>query len=82
MQIIALCFAIAVLVLRDQRGEGFKHVERQLQPVHFLGVNREVEIGLGHRLAQAPDAWHQLSCRRYCTHPLQSSAPLIVPANG
>ena len=48
------------VVLRHPGGKRFKHIERELQPVHFLGVNREVDVGPGRQLAQTPDARHQL----------------------
>ena len=48
------------MLLRHPGGQRIKYVERQLQPVDFFGVNRQIDIGLGRKLAQAPDARHQL----------------------
>ena len=48
------------MLLCDAGGQRFKHVERQLQPIHFFGVDRQVDVGLGRQRAQAPDARNQL----------------------
>ena len=36
-----------------------KHLQRELEAVHLFGINRQVDIGAGRLLAQAPDARHQ-----------------------
>ena len=46
--------------LRDLRRERVEHFQRQLQPVHLLGVDREADMGARGALAQAPHPRHQL----------------------
>ena len=41
-------------------GECFKNLQRQFEAVHLFRVNREVDVGFGRLLAQAPHAGHQL----------------------
>ncbi|OQC04849.1 MAG: hypothetical protein BWX79_02406 [Alphaproteobacteria bacterium ADurb.Bin100] len=48
-------------VLRHLRRQRLEHVERQLQPVHLLGVDRQPDVGARSPLAQAPDPRHQLA---------------------
>ena len=47
-------------LLRDLGGQCIEHFQRQLQPVHLLGVDGEVDVGCGGLLAQAPHAGYQL----------------------
>ena len=47
-------------MLRDMRRQGFEHLQRQLQPVHFLGVDGEVDIGCCGLVTQQQHARNQL----------------------
>ena len=49
------------MVLRHLRGQCLEHVERQLQPVHLLGVDGQADVGARSLFAQAPDPRHQLA---------------------
>ena len=49
------------LMLRHQRRQCLEHLQREFQPIHFLGVDGQAEVGAGSQLAQAPDARHQFS---------------------
>ena len=44
----------------DSLRQGFEHLQRQLEPVRFLGIDGEADVGAGSQLAQVPDARHQL----------------------
>ena len=48
------------MLARHLRGQGLEHVQRQLQPVHFLRVDGQADVGAGRAVAQCPDARHQL----------------------
>jgi hypothetical protein len=48
------------VALGDAGGQGVQHVERQLQAVDLLGVDGEVDVGLGGQLDQLPHARQQL----------------------
>ena len=47
-------------VFGHPRGQGLKHVQREFEPVHFLGVNRQVQVGSRGRFAECPHTRHQL----------------------
>ena len=53
------------MLARHLAGQRLEHVQRQLQPVHFLGIDGQADVGTGRALAQGPDARHQLG-----QHPL------------
>ena len=44
----------------DPLRQGFEHLQRQLEPVRFLGIDGEADVGAGRQLAQVPCARHQL----------------------
>ncbi len=46
--------------LRDAAGERLQHVERQLQPIALLGVDRQVDVGAGGLLHERPRTRQQL----------------------
>ena len=48
------------LLLGNARRQRFEHLQREFQPVHFLGVDVQVDVGAGGLLAQRPDRGHQL----------------------
>ena len=48
------------MVLRHLGQQHLQHLQGELQAVHFLGVNGEVDVGPRCLLAQAPDPGHQL----------------------
>ena len=48
-------------MLRHLGCQRLKHVKRQLQPVNFFGIHRQVDVGFGRQLAQRPHTRHQLS---------------------
>ena len=53
------------MLARHLGGQRLEHVQRQLQPVHLLGVDGQADVGPGRAVAQRPDARHQLG-----QHPL------------
>ena len=47
-------------VLRDARGQGIEHIEREFEAVALFGIDRQIHVGARGRLDQAPHARQQL----------------------